>query len=382
MVRPHFMIIQIVIAMLLISCDISGSVKDMEAPMEGVTLTLSGNGIEQTVVTDTNGEYIFKSIPAGEYEITPKKDGVIFYPKKQPVIQTVKSTIQVNFKNFNTMVDSISILSVPGMTFVKTGADLKVMAVGKLANGKEIIVSEFLNWRSENEDICQVKNYSQLTVLASGIAPGTATLVAETDMHHADMTLDVREEFYQESDLLIPGFPPPPTFPRYIGGCCIETCIWAILNAKGIDMSIEEITALGDKHPKGWGLGSMDITSVLKKLEIEYIYTITPKTEGLLPFCSQTYEEILREKVIGKIKQGIPVMLGLKYLPYHIPYLPMDHFVLVLGYNEDTDEIIYNDINQVNRSTVTKLVDGSFGYSANNFYDVTYIIEFPGIVLE
>ena len=70
-------------------------------------------------------------------------------------------------------------------------------------------------------------------------------------------------------------------------------------------------------------------------------------------------------------------MFGLKYLPYHIPYIPMDHFILIIGYNEETDEIIYNDINQINRSTVSKLVDGSYGYSAVNYYDVSHIIQFP-----
>ena len=380
MTRSRWILSHLIILMVFAGCDISGRVTDMDTPMAGVLLTLSGNGIERNIVTDKNGEYVFKSIPSGEYEITPQQEGFIFYPKKQTVIQTLKDTIHVNFRNFDTMVDSISILSVSGASFVKKEADLKIMAVGRLTNGKDIIATEYLNWRSENEDICQVKSYSQLTVLASGITPGTATLVAETEAHRAEMALDVQETFYQESDLLLPDIPPPSTFPRYTGGCCIETCIWSILNVQGVSMSIEEITALGENHPKGWGLASMEITCVLNKLGIEHILTLAPKTEGLLPFCSQSYEDILRGKVIDKVKEGIPVMFGLKYLPYYIPYIPMDHFVLAVGYNEATDEIIYNDINQVNRSTVTKLADGSFGYSANNFYDVTYIIEFPGIV--
>ena len=168
MTRSRWILSHLIILMVFAGCDISGRVTDMDTPMAGVLLTLSGNGIERNIVTDKNGEYVFKSIPSGEYEITPQQEGFIFYPKKQTVIQTLKDTIHVNFRNFDTMVDSISILSVSGASFVKKEADLKIMAVGRLTNGKDIIATEYLNWRSENEDICQVKSYSQLTVLASG----------------------------------------------------------------------------------------------------------------------------------------------------------------------------------------------------------------------
>lgn len=370
-------IIQILISLLLISCDISGTVTDLDFPVEGVTLTLSGNGIEQTAVTDEQGKYTFKSVPSGDYEITPSKENYIFYPKMWPVIHTVKHLIKVDFTNFDTAVESISMLSAPGTDFVKTGADLKVMAVGTFKDGKKAIVSEFLTWRSENEDICDVKDYSQLTKLAAGKSPGKTLLVAETDFHQTSMELNVKNDFYHEADILIPDSSPPSTVPKYINGCCIETCIWTILNNKGLGMSIEEITAVGNMHLKGWGLSSLEILDVLNKLDIEYKYSLAPRVEGLPLLWSQTYEDIIREKVVKKVKEGIPVMFGLKYLPYQVPYLPMDHFILVVGYNEETDEIIYNDINQINRSTVSKLVDGSFGYSAINYFDFSYIIQFP-----
>ena len=376
--KCFFVIAQILISVFLIGCDISGTVRDLETPVEGVKLTLTGSGIERTAVTDSEGKYRFRSVPSGEYSVTPVKEGIIFYPKTQSVIHTMKNIIKVNFRNFDSAFESISMLTVPGTDFVKTGGELKIMAVGKMVTGKEVIVSEYLTWRSENEDVCAVKDYSQLTKLAVGKGQGIATLVAGTDHHQTQMDISVQDDFYLETDILIPDIPPPSTFPKYTGGCCIETCLWAILNAKGISMTIEEITALGRMHLPGWGLSSYEIVNVLEKLDIDYKYTLSPKIEGYYPFLfGNSYEDILREKVIRKVKEGIPVMFGLKYLPYHIPYIPMDHFILIIGYNEETDEIIYNDINQINRSTVSKLVDGSYGYSAVNYYDVSHIIQFP-----
>ncbi|MBU0992330.1 MAG: carboxypeptidase regulatory-like domain-containing protein [Proteobacteria bacterium] len=372
--------IQILLSILFIGCNISGTVTDLDTPIAGVTLTLSGNDIERTVVTGEDGKYTFKSIPDGEYQVTPSMDGYVFYPKMQPVILMGGNIFQINFENFDTAFESISLLSITGAEFVKSGADLKIMAVGTYKDGKDIIVSEFLRWQSEDEGVCTINEYSQLTKLATGVSPGTTTLIAGTDVHHAEMSLEVRDKFYMDTDILIPDIPPPPTFPKgYIAGCCIETCLWAVLHAKGMDMSIEEITATGNMHLDGWGLSSIEIVDVLKKLGVNHKFTYAQKIESFLFICAQTYEDILREKVIARVKEGVPVMFGLKYLPYFYNYLPlpMDHFVLAVGYNEETDEIIYNDINQVNRTTVTKLIDASFGYTALNFYDVIWVVEFP-----
>lgn len=380
MTGNRLIVIQILISILFIGCNISGTVTDLDAPMPGVTLTLSGDGIEQTAVTDQDGKYSFKSVPDGEYEVTPNLEGYVFYPKMRPVILMGGNVTKIDFENFDTAFDSISLLSVTGADFVKSGGDLKIMAVGTYKTGEELIVSEFLRWESENEDVCTINPYSQLTKLATGINSGAATLIAGTDVHQAEMPLEVRDEFYMDTDILIPDIPPPPTFPRgYIAGCCIETCLWAVLNAKGIEMSIEEITATGNMHLDGWGLSSIEIVDVLTRLGVKHKFTYAQKVESLFLFCTQTYEDILREKVIARVKEGVPVMFGLKYLPYFSNYLPlpMDHFVLAVGYNEETDEIIYNDINQVNRSSVTKLIDASFGYTALNFYDVIWVVEFP-----
>lgn len=347
--------------------------------MAGVTLTLSGNGIQRTAVTDQDGKYLFKSVPMGQYEVTPSMAGYVFFPKMRPIILMKCDLSQVNFENFDTAFNSIYLLSATGTNFVKTGADLKIMAFGTYKNGKEFIVSEFLRWRSDTLDICEINEYSQLCKLITGISPGVATMIAETDTHHAEILMEVRDRFYEDTDIVIPQIPPPPTYPDYIGGCCIETCLWAVLNAKGMTMSIEEITAVGKLHFKGWGLGSSELADVLKGLKIKHKITYAQKVETFTQLNLQTYEDILREKVVARVKKGIPVMFGIKYAPYVYNFLPlpMDHFILAVGYNEETDEIIYNDINQVNRSTVTKLIDGSFGYTAINYFDVIWVVEFP-----
>jgi hypothetical protein len=65
-----------------------------------VTLTLSGNGITQTAVSDSTGMYQFPSVPNGTYTITPSITGPtsVFSPASRSL--TVKSSY-VNNNNFN-----------------------------------------------------------------------------------------------------------------------------------------------------------------------------------------------------------------------------------------------------------------------------------------
>ena len=60
---------------------ISGEITSGSDPLDGVIVTVSGNGQNYTNTTDTNGNYLIENIPAGyDYTVTPTKDGVTFKP--------------------------------------------------------------------------------------------------------------------------------------------------------------------------------------------------------------------------------------------------------------------------------------------------------------
>jgi len=57
------------------------------------------------------------------------------------------------------------------------------------------------------------------------------------------------------------------------------------------------------------------------------------------------------------------MIIGVKSYPTQNSQWFVDHFVLVVGYNERTDELIFNDFNKRKRISVKKLMDSSPGYS-------------------
>lgn len=66
-----FKIILILIGVLLMAgCNISGKVTIDDVGLQGVSVLLSGNGVEKSVTTDENGYYLFKDIPKGLYKVS------------------------------------------------------------------------------------------------------------------------------------------------------------------------------------------------------------------------------------------------------------------------------------------------------------------------
>jgi hypothetical protein len=85
-----------------------------------VTLTLSGNGITQTAVSDSKGMYQFPSVPNGSYTITPSITGPatsIFTPTSLPV--TVNGSF-VNNSNINAYV-GYTVTGMAGYDGAQTG---------------------------------------------------------------------------------------------------------------------------------------------------------------------------------------------------------------------------------------------------------------------
>ncbi|MDC1324846.1 glycosyl hydrolase family 18 protein, partial [Flavobacteriaceae bacterium] len=65
---------------------INGNIVSDSSPIEGVTVTVSGNGQDYTDNTDSNGDYTIANIPAGyNYTVTPTKSDVNFLPTNAQV---------------------------------------------------------------------------------------------------------------------------------------------------------------------------------------------------------------------------------------------------------------------------------------------------------
>jgi hypothetical protein len=65
---------------------ISGKINDGSAQLEGVSVTLTGNGQTRTVLTDVNGNYSFTGLPLGaNFTITPSKTNYLFNPASQAI---------------------------------------------------------------------------------------------------------------------------------------------------------------------------------------------------------------------------------------------------------------------------------------------------------
>lgn len=72
-------------------------------PIEDVWITLSPqvSGVANPVKTSTNGEYTLSNLPAGEYHLTPFKEGYIFSPYVVPVSVPAPSDAKTNFTAYS-----------------------------------------------------------------------------------------------------------------------------------------------------------------------------------------------------------------------------------------------------------------------------------------
>lgn len=72
-------------------------------PIEDVSIALSPqvSGVANPVKTNTNGEYTLSNLPAGEYHLTPFKEGYIFSPYVVPVSVPAPSDAKTNFTAYS-----------------------------------------------------------------------------------------------------------------------------------------------------------------------------------------------------------------------------------------------------------------------------------------
>lgn len=185
---------------------------------------------------------------------------------------------------------------------------------------------------------------------------------------------EVYRRWGHEGDCIIPNLLPPKRQLEIEEGSCGEACLWSILNAKGVDITQMEIN-----HEAGFpgrGLHAYELTIPLKKHKIKFFHREKSVETSDSSLTTQRYRDFLYQDVIAKVKEGNPVLIGVKVLPTRFPEWPLDHFILIVGYNETANELIYNDFNHRKRIPAQKLLDEEPGYSFINEYNFVYAIEF------
>jgi TPR repeat protein len=191
-------------------------------------------------------------------------------------------------------------------------------------------------------------------------------------------------------DEMIPGLLPPRSRLSIKEGDCGEACLWTLLRAWGHETTEIDINEIGDSP--GRGLHTYELHLVLDRFGLEYRDKMGPKPVGYIPLLLwsflrksvmgrppdlEKYRRFIYDNVIVSVRDGIPVILGIKSYPHGNSLHPVDHFILVVGYNEVEDEIVFNSHNERGRVSVSKLLDTSDGYSLVNRYDLTCAIHVP-----
>jgi hypothetical protein len=178
----------------------------------------------------------------------------------------------------------------------------------------------------------------------------------------------VENDKSKSTEYIIPNLSPPPIYFEIPEGSCGEACLWTILQASGRTVSQEEINIAGGNP--GRGLYWKDLFIVLNRYNIKHRNISKYTTD---------YHDFLYNEIIERIKIGHPILLGVKIYPDEHPEWSGDHFILVVGYNSENDEIIYNTNTYRKRIEAEKLLNTSPGYSLINRHNYVLTIEFANI---
>lgn len=167
-------------------------------------------------------------------------------------------------------------------------------------------------------------------------------------------------------DYLIPGMAPPPRDWQVRGGSCGECCLWPVFQARGRRHSLRHINQLGGNP--GRGLHSHELFVALERARVPYRH-LSRRTGRFAWF--------LRRVVLPQLLQGRPVLIGVKVLPDRHPRWGCDHFILLVGYNRQREELIYNDHTLRRRIALQALLTNRTGYAISNRHRFAFAIAFP-----
>lgn len=186
-----------------------------------------------------------------------------------------------------------------------------------------------------------------------------------------------------EDDQIIPGLLPPNYLFEIDQGSCGEACLWSIINSDSFQVTQMEINQVGGDP--GRGLHTIELRKPLGYFHIKYEDKMRkPYIRYAVAFFnplkffsshSKKYKDYLYEDIISKIKDGNPIILGVKKYPDGHLFWDCDHFILLVGYNEKTNELIFNDFTKRKRINAEKLLDKTEGYSIVNRYNFHNYIE-------
>jgi len=187
----------------------------------------------------------------------------------------------------------------------------------------------------------------------------------------------------QEGDKVISGLLPPNFKYNIKEGSCGEACLWSLINSKEFITSQIEINHEGGGP--GRGLHANELHRVLDKYDFEYVDTMNKSyftyalsfinPANLFSSDIEKYKDFVYDVIIEKIRKGIPIILGIKINPDKHFFWDIDHFILLVGYNEKTNELIFNNFNKRDRIRVDKLLNTTQGYSLINRYNFLNYIE-------
>jgi len=185
---------------------------------------------------------------------------------------------------------------------------------------------------------------------------------------------EVYQDWGEIHDHIIPDILPPRHRLDIEEGSCGEACLWSVLHWKGV-----EITQIEINQEAGFlerGLHADELTIPLREHNVGFINLSESVETSDSVLTARRYREFLYDDVVAAVKRGNPILIGVKVLPTSFPDWPLDHFVLVVGYNDTTNELIYNDFNHRKRVVAEKLLNQEPGYSFVNKYGWVYALEF------
>ncbi|MCP4136348.1 MAG: hypothetical protein GY754_35585 [bacterium] len=171
-------------------------------------------------------------------------------------------------------------------------------------------------------------------------------------------------------DYIIPGMDPPPVYWKVPGGSCGEASLWPIFKAAGKNISQAAINRAGGNT--GSGLYARELFVAMKKYKIPH-RNISKQISGAR---AKSYRRYLYKGLIERIKKGKPILLGVKIYPDEHPGWACDHFILLVGYNSRTKEIIYNSNAARERISAEKLLNTKPDYSIVSKRHYVFAIEF------
>jgi ABC-type bacteriocin/lantibiotic exporter with double-glycine peptidase domain len=167
----------------------------------------------------------------------------------------------------------------------------------------------------------------------------------------------------KESDHILKNLNPPSEYWEVEGGSCGEACIFSITEYLNQNISQKNINKLATKQNRG--MYSNELIHVLKKLNINF--------KNISSNFANKNEFI--QKLTNVLDSGNPIILGVKIYPDENPKWACDHFILIVGYNKTTNELIYNSNDSRERIKIKKILNKENGYSILHKSNYIFAIE-------